>query len=70
VRGDFRRDLQAHLGDIDDITCPTCHSFLVVPHASFAGLGVSILMWLWMGYVVPPPKTACRCQDCGARWAR
>lgn len=68
VRGDFEAELEAELGDIDKILCPSCGSDKISQRVGITGTVTAFLVFIIFNVAYPPAKNIQRCDSCMYRW--
>jgi hypothetical protein len=66
--GDYRVELAAALGDLDDPRCPVCGSHRFTSRSAIPMLVLAAAAALWFGVAMPARASIRRCKDCGTGW--
>lgn len=66
-RGDFREELRAELGDLDDICCPSCGAGHYWKRRTVPQVLLSIFL-IFFSVMTPPWTWICVCEKCGAKF--
>lgn len=66
--GQYRADLMAELGDLDDPRCPVCGSARFASRSSIPMLILALAALLGTGVTLPARASIRRCEACGTDW--
>jgi len=67
--GEFKAELEAEFGDLDDPRCPICGSIHYRKRRSIPQSLLAVVLTLSFGEVFPPWRWVRRCKQCGAKWS-
>lgn len=66
--GQYRTELMAELGDLDDPCCPTCRSLRYTGRSSIPMLILAVAALTWVGVIFPVRASIRHCRTCGTLW--
>ena len=67
LAGEYRAQLMAEFGDLDDPSCPACGSTRFESRSSYLDIAL-VAAAVFGGFIFPARAYVHRCQTCGHRW--